>query len=55
MAGRELLQLPYLLFKGEIFMHRVMVFIDYQNFNINLKEHYRGKTFKPIIYMYHQI
>ena len=50
MAGRELLQLPYLLFKGEIFMHRVMVFIDYQNFNINLKEHYRGKTFKPINY-----
>lgn len=31
-------------------MHRVMVFIDYQNFNINLKEHYRGKTFKPINY-----
>lgn len=28
-------------------MHRVMVFIDYQNFNINLKEHYKGKTFKP--------
>ena len=50
MAGRELLQLPYLLFKGEIFMHRVMVFIDYQNFNINLKEHYKGKTFKPINY-----
>ena len=25
-------------------MHRVMVFIDYQNFNINLKEHYKGKT-----------
>ena len=50
MAGRELLQLPYLLFKGEIFMHRVMFFIDYKNFNINLKEHYRGKTFKPINY-----
>lgn len=31
-------------------MHRVMVFIDYQNFNINLKEHYRGKSFKPINY-----
>lgn len=31
-------------------MHRVMVFIDYQNFNINLKEHYRGKIFKPINY-----
>ena len=31
-------------------MHRVMVFIDYQNFNINLKEHYKGKTFKPINY-----
>ena len=31
-------------------MYRVMVFIDYQNFNINLKEHYKGKTFKPINY-----
>ena len=29
-------------------MHKVMVFIDYQNFNINLQEHYKGKTFKPI-------
>ena len=27
-----------------------MVFIDYQNFNINLQEHYKGKTFKPINY-----
>ena len=31
-------------------MHKVMVFIDYQNFNINLQEHYRGKDFKPINY-----
>ena len=31
-------------------MHKVMVFIDYQNFNINLQEHYKGKTFKPINY-----
>lgn len=27
-----------------------MVFIDYQNFNINLKKHYNGKQFKPINY-----
>lgn len=32
-------------------MHRVMVFIDYQNFNINLQEHYKGKEFKPINYL----
>lgn len=31
-------------------MVRVMVFIDYQNFNINLHEHYKGRTFKPINY-----
>lgn len=31
-------------------MFRVMVFIDYQNFNINLHEHYKGRTFKPINY-----
>lgn len=31
-------------------MHKVMVFIDYQNFNINLQEHYRGKEFKAINY-----
>lgn len=31
-------------------MHRVMVFIDYQNFNINLKEHYKGRQLKPINY-----
>lgn len=31
-------------------MHKVMVFIDYQNFNINLKKHYNGKQFKPINY-----
>lgn len=31
-------------------MYRVMVFIDYQNFNINLHKHYEGKTFKPINY-----
>lgn len=31
-------------------MHRVMVFIDYQNFNINLLEHYKGKQFKAINY-----
>lgn len=31
-------------------MHKVMVFIDYQNFNINLHEHYKGRTFKPINY-----
>lgn len=31
-------------------MFRVMVFIDYQNFNINLHEHYKGKTFKSINY-----
>ena len=33
-----------------MFMFRVMVFIDYQNFNINLHEHYKGRTFKPINY-----
>lgn len=27
-----------------------MVFIDYQNFNINLKKHYLGKQFKAINY-----
>lgn len=27
-----------------------MVFIDYQNFNINLKKHYSGKKFKAINY-----
>lgn len=31
-------------------MLRVMVFIDYQNFNINLQEHYKGRTFKSINY-----
>lgn len=31
-------------------MHKAMVFIDYQNFNINLQEHYKGKSFKPINY-----
>lgn len=31
-------------------MHRVMVFIDYQNFNINLQEHYKGRIFKPVNY-----
>lgn len=31
-------------------MLRVMVFIDYQNFNINLHEHYKGKTFQSINY-----
>ena len=33
-------------------MHKVMVFIDYQNFNINLKKHYEGRTFKSINYSY---
>lgn len=33
-------------------MHKVMVFIDYQNFNINLKEHYKNtrQEFKSINY-----
>lgn len=33
-------------------MHKVMVFIDYQNFNINLKEHFRreNKELKPVDY-----
>lgn len=31
-------------------MHKVMVFIDYQNFNINLKKHYCNKEFKAINY-----
>lgn len=31
-------------------MHKVMVFIDYQNFNINLQEHCKGKEFKSINY-----
>lgn len=33
-------------------MHKVMVFIDYQNFNINLKEHYKNtkQDFKSINY-----
>lgn len=34
-------------------MHKVMVFIDYQNFNINLHEHYenRNKDFKNVNFM----
>lgn len=31
-------------------MHRTMVFIDYQNFNIGLKRHYFGRNFKSISY-----
>ena len=31
-------------------MLRVMVFIDYQNFNINLRKHYEGKDLKAINY-----
>lgn len=31
-------------------MHKTMVFIDYQNFNIGLKKHYAGRTFKSINY-----
>ncbi len=33
-------------------MHKVMVFIDYQNFNINLKEHYKieHKQFQSVDY-----
>lgn len=31
-------------------MLRVMVFIDYQNFNINLREHYKDKQLKTINY-----
>lgn len=31
-------------------MHKVMVFIDYQNFNINLKKHYENRKFKTINY-----
>lgn len=31
-------------------MFRTMVFIDYQNFNINLQVHYNGKQFKSINY-----
>lgn len=43
--------LPYLHSKGES-MLRVMVFIDYQNFNINLKDYYknRDEKQKPINY-----
>lgn len=32
-------------------MLRVMVFIDYQNFSINLKEHYKGDPVKLINYI----
>lgn len=31
-------------------MHKVMVFIDYQNFNINLKKHYDGGKVQPVNY-----
>lgn len=31
-------------------MHKVMVFIDYQNFNINLKKHYGSQKVKPVNY-----
>lgn len=33
-------------------MHKVMVFIDYQNFNINLKEHFKreNKELRPVDY-----
>ena len=41
-----------LYYRG-ILMHKVMVFIDYQNFNINLKKHYENKKedFKGINYL----
>lgn len=43
---------PLNLFCEVYVMHKVMVFIDYQNFNINLKEHYRieNKQFKSVDY-----
>ena len=31
-------------------MHKTMVFIDYQNFNINLHRHYEGRTFQNVNY-----
>lgn len=31
-------------------MHKTMVFIDYQNFNIGLRKHYFGREFKNINY-----
>lgn len=31
-------------------MHKTMVFIDYQNFNINLRKHYEGDKFQNINY-----
>ena len=31
-------------------MHKTMVFVDYQNFNINLRRHYNGREFKGINY-----
>ena len=31
-------------------MHKTMVFIDYENFNINLHQHYEGKAFKNVNY-----
>ena len=31
-------------------MHKTMVFIDYQNFNIGLHKHYMGRTLKSINY-----
>lgn len=34
---------PHLIFFEVLYMHKVMVFIDYQNFNINLKEHFKNK------------
>lgn len=47
-AAREFI-LPLLLSR-RILMHKTMVFIDYQNFNINLIKHYNGKNFKSINY-----
>lgn len=32
-------------------MLKAMVFIDYQNFNINLQQHYRGRELKKINYL----
>ena len=51
--GREGVKTPSLIFYEVFYMLRTMVFIDYQNFNINLQTHYNnksGKGFRSINY-----
>ena len=51
--GREGVKTPSLILYEVFYMLRTMVFIDYQNFNINLQTHYNnkaGKGFRSINY-----